>query len=83
MITGVNPKALVPKVSSLLDTSHQKIIKTWTSDKLAEVEGANKVTVQGREKHSMVENISQRQPSEMNGKGSKGPKIITRYVQAS
>lgn len=31
------------------DISHQNIIKTWTSDRLAEVQGATKVTVQGKE----------------------------------
>ena len=50
MFTGVNLKALVPKRDQIFsDIYHQKIIKTWTSDRLAEVQGATKVTVQGKE----------------------------------
>lgn len=56
----------------------------WTSDRLAEVEGATKVTVHERKKRRVVwfENISHTQPPETHDKGSKGPKIITQYVQA-
>lgn len=39
-----------PKSYQLLsDISYQQFIKNWTSDRLVEVQGANKVTVQGKE----------------------------------
>lgn len=49
----------------------------WTSDRLAEVEGATKVTVHERKKKksSMVENISHtHNPQKRMTKAQKGPK---------
>lgn len=71
------------------EISHEKIIKTWSSDRLAEVEGATKVTKKGgggrKEKKRVVWSkiYVTLTPPEMHDKGSKGPKIITQYVQAS
>lgn len=47
--TGVKLKALVPKVSTLQRYFSWKDYQDWTSDRLAEVQGATKVTVQGKE----------------------------------
>lgn len=46
MVTGVNVKALVPKVSTL---QWEFSSKDLDLDRLAEVQGATKVTVQGKE----------------------------------